>query len=336
MRLADFNYELPEGLIAQLPLSERDSARLMVIDRASGDIGERVFRDILEYLNTGDCLVINDTRVVPARLYGRRKTGGKVEIFLINTDQERPCALINPSRRVNEGERIDLEGGARVTVLGRAKAGRFVEFDAPLREVLGSGHMPLPPYISRDDTFRDRSDYQTVYAARDGATAAPTAGLHFTRSLLEATMAKGVNVATVTLHTSYGSFAPVSVDAVEEHKMHSEYFEFTSEAASVINLTKKNGGKVVAVGTTSARVLETVAVDKGHVEARSGETDLFIYPGYELKIIDGIVTNFHLPKSTLLMLVAAFAGRDLTFKAYHRAIDLKYRFFSYGDAMLVL
>ena len=336
MKLTDFDYGLPAELIAQMPLAERDSARLMVIDRASGDIKEKVFRDILEYLNDGDCLVVNDTRVVPARLFGRRKTGGKVEIFLLNVNPERPCALVNPSRRIKEGEEIELENGFRVKVLERAKAGRFVEFNAPLHEILKGGHVPLPPYISRDDTPRDREDYQTVYAAHDGATAAPTAGLHFTKSLLDQALTQGVSLATVTLHTSYGSFAPIKEDIVEEHKMHSEYFEFTSEAAGVINKTKKNGGKVVAVGTTSARVLETVAIGKGQVAARGGQTDLYVYPGYEFKIIDGIVTNFHLPKSTLLILVSALAGRDLTLEAYHRAVEAEFRFFSYGDAMLIL
>ena len=336
MKLSEFYYDLPNGLIAQEPLEKRDAARLMILDRAKRTVTEKVFSDITDYMNRGDCLVLNDTRVIPARLYGRRKTGGKVEIFLLNPGSETPRALIRPSKRVKEGETIELASGIRVTVLGSADAGRFVRFDASLQEVLKGGHVPLPPYISREERSRDREDYQTVFAHRDGATASPTAGLHFTQGLLKRLDKKGVKTAYVTLHTSYGTFAPVKAEIIEKHVMHSEYFEIDSEAAGVINGTGSSGGRVFAVGTTSTRVLETAAVNPGIVAPSSGETNLFIYPGYKFKIISGVITNFHLPKSTLIMLVSAFAGRDFIFEAYKRAIEAKFRFFSYGDAMLIL
>ncbi len=320
MKLGEFYYELPRGLIAQEPLEKRDMSRLMIVDRATGNIEEKIFRDITGYFRKGDCLVLNDTRVIPVRLHGRRKTGGKVEIFLLDPYSETPRVLVRPSKRVRQGERIELESGTEAVVLGPAGPGRFVRFDAPIGEVLKCGHMPLPPYINRKDRSGDKDNYQTVYARKDGATASPTAGLHFTRELLGRLEEKGVAIVYVTLHTSYGTFAPVAEENIEEHVMHAEHYEISGEAADTVNGARSSGGRVFAVGTTSMRVLETAAVETGSVAPCSGETDLFIYPGYEFKIVDAIVTNFHLPESTLLMLVSAFTGRDLIFEAYKRAV----------------
>ncbi len=323
-------------MIAQEPLRERDSSRLMVLDREDGSITDKSFRDITRYLRAGDCLVLNDTRVLPVRLHGKRETGGRVEVFVLDPGSENPRALIRPSKRVRENETIVLESGIRATVKGRADMGRYVSFNAPSKKVFEKGHMPLPPYISREDNARDKEDYQTVYALKEGATASPTAGLHFTGQLLEEIAKSGVSVAFVTLHTSYGTFAPVKEDNIEEHKMHAEYYEIEKRAADLINMTKNSGGRVFAVGTTSTRVLETAAKGRGKVVPATGKTNLFIYPGYKFKIIDSIITNFHLPESTLLMLTCAFAGKDLIFKAYQKAIDQRYRFFSYGDAMVIV
>ncbi len=336
MKLKEFFYELPKELVAQKPLKERDQARLMVVDRSLGEITERVFSDITEYFKEGDYLVLNDTRVIPARLYGKRATGGKVEIFLLDADTEKPRALIRPSKKIKEGEKIELENGIIATVLGSADAGRYVRFNAALEKVLEGGHIPLPPYIDREDTPDDEGDYQTVFAMKNGATASPTAGLHFNEVLLERIRAKGVKVVFVTLHTSYGTFAPVKVEDIEDHHMHFEYYEMDKSSADAVNRTKKSGGKVFAVGTTSTRVLETAAGEESLTRPSSGMTNLFIYPGYRFKIVDGLITNFHLPGSTLIMLVSAFAGKDLIFKAYREAIDKKFRFFSYGDAMLII
>jgi S-adenosylmethionine:tRNA ribosyltransferase-isomerase len=336
MKLNDFSYDLPKELIAQRPLKRRDGSRLMVVDRAERSIRDGVFRDIKRYLHRGDCLVMNDTRVVPARLYGRRKTGGKVEIFLLETDSGSPRALVRPSKKIREGEVIDLESGIKATVMGPSGAGRLVKFDAPLEDVLKSGHIPLPPYIEREDEPGDRGDYQTVYARSEGATASPTAGLHFTEQLLSSIREKGVNIAYVTLHTSYGTFAPVKVEDIEEHSMHEEYYELTPEAAAKINTSAAEGGRIFAVGTTSTRVLETRAGEDRMVSPGVGRTNLFIYPGYKFRIVDSMITNFHLPESTLIMLVSALAGRELVLKAYEKAIKEKFRFFSYGDAMLIV
>ena len=336
MKLSEFDYELPKKLIAQEPLKDRERARLLVLEHDTGGITEGTFSDIVDHMDYGDCLVLNNTRVIPVRLFGTRKTGGKVEIFLLDVDSDSPRALVKPSKRIQEGEEIILEGGIKVTVLGPADVGRFVKFDAPMKEVLRSGHVPLPPYISREDKPEDKEGYQTVFATEEGATASPTAGLHFTKELLNILGANGVFIVYVTLHTSYGTFAPVKAENIEEHKMHTEHYEIDELTASVINNTKKAGRKVVAVGTTSARALESAAAGKGKVAPSSGETDLFIYPGYEFKMIDGIITNFHLPKSTLLMLVSAFAGKDLVLEAYKEAIKKKFRFYSYGDAMLII
>ncbi len=338
MKVSDFNYDLPKELIAQRPLKERDAARLMVLDRRTKHITEKVFRDITGYLNPGDCLVLNDTRVVPVRLYGRRKTGARVELFLLDFRPELPnaTALVRPSKRIKQGEEIRMDGGRTAVVLGAAEAGRLVRFDGPVSEVLRQGHMPLPPYITRRDDAGDRDDYQTVYARRDGATAAPTAGLHFTHEVFGEIEKKKVTVVHVTLHTGYGSFAPVAAKNVEDHVMHTERFEISKAVADKINRAKASGGKIFAAGTTTTRVLEASAAETGKVVASSGETGLFIYPGYHFKVVDSIITNFHLPSSTLLMLVAAFAGRDFVLEAYKRAVEDQFRFFSYGDAMLVL
>ncbi len=336
MKLSEFQYELPPELIAQRPLKERDAVRLLVVQRGTGGIEEKVFRDIIVYLMEGDCLVLNDTRVLPVRLLGKRKTGGKVEIFLLDPFSEHPSALIRPSARVKEGEVIVLENAAEIEVLGEAFPGRNVRFISTIDKIMEKGHVPLPPYIDRPDDAGDITDYQTVYARKSGATASPTAGLHFTRGLLTELERKGITVAYVTLHTSYGTFAPVSSCDIENHVMHSEAFEITNDAAETINKAKSSGGRIIAVGTTSARVLETAAVSRGVVSPRCGKTNLFIYPGYSFKMIDGLITNFHLPGSTLLMLVSAFAGKDLIFRAYGAAIEKRFRFFSYGDAMLIL
>ncbi len=336
MKVKDFNYDLPSGLIASEPLKQRDSARLMVIQRSSGEISGTVFRDIGRYIYPGDCVVINDTRVIPARLYGRRKTGGKVEIFLIEPFENPPTALVRSSGNIRCGEVIGLEGGGEAKILQKAEVGRYVSFSATLEKILKSGHVPLPPYIGRDDLPRDRQDYQTVYASRDGATASPTAGLHFTRKLLNELTDKGVKIARVTLHTSYGTFSPVKAEKIEDHKMHGERYNLSDDAADVINRSRSSGGKIVAVGTTSARVIETCASGEGMVRPSSGISNLFIYPGYRFKMVDAMVTNFHLPQSTLLMMVSALAGKDLIDKAYRKAIREKYRFFSYGDATLIL
>ncbi|MFH1837598.1 MAG: tRNA preQ1(34) S-adenosylmethionine ribosyltransferase-isomerase QueA [Candidatus Omnitrophota bacterium] len=336
MKLNEFNYDLPKELIAQVPLKERDMSRLMVLDRSAGSLSLRTFKDIVEYMAEGDCVVLNDTRVVPVRFYGERKTGGKVEIFLLNPWEKELQALIRPSKRIKDGESVELENGAKVIVKGKADVGRYIEFSVPLAEVLEQGHVPLPPYILREDKEEDKETYQTVYARKPGATASPTAGLHFTEDLLDKIKANGVKIAYVTLHTSYGTFAPVSTEEIEDHPMHTEYYEISDKTRDMINQTKIAGKKVFTVGTTSTRVLETSAVEENKVRSGEGGTDLFIYPGYKFKITDSLITNFHLPKSTLLMLVSAFAGKEFIFDAYERAIEEKFRFFSYGDAMLII
>lgn len=349
MKLSEFDYNLPEGLIAQHPSKERQKCRLMVLDRAARNIADKIFEDITDYIEEGDCLVMNDTKVIPARLLGKRMTGGKVEIFLIEKKNPICEALLRPSARIKEGEGIALESGDEVEILGVGDIGRFVRFKRPIDKILAeAGHVPLPPYIDRKDEDIDKRDYQTVYARNEGATASPTAGLHFTEELLEKVRDKGCRTAFVTLHTNYGTFAPVKKDDIEDHKMHKEYFELSEETAEIVNETKARGGKIWAVGTTSARTLEWCALERSafgppdfsragpRLSAKKGYTDLFIYPGYKFNIVDRLITNFHLPKSTLLLLVSAFAGKDLIFEAYRRAVESKYRFFSYGDAMVIL
>jgi S-adenosylmethionine:tRNA ribosyltransferase-isomerase len=335
MKLSDFQYDLPKELIAQYPLKERDASKLLVLDRSSRNIEEKQFTSIVDHLDKGDCLVLNNTRVVNVRLLGKRKTGGKVEIFLLNPLGEKLEALVKPSGRVKDGETIELEGGNTATVFGRAGTGRVVEFDATVEDVLKNGHVPLPPYIDRSDDVGDISQYQTVYAICDGATAAPTAGLHFTPGLLQKIRSSGIKVVYVTLHTGYGTFAPVKEELIEDHKMHSEWYSISKETVDEINETRRAGGKVCAVGTTSARVLESVVNDKGDVYESTGETELFIFPGFRFKIVDKLITNFHLPGSTLLMLVSALAGKEFIFEAYEKAKESGFRFFSYGDAMII-
>lgn len=340
MRLTDFDYDLPKELIAQHPVKEREKCRLLVIDRAKKTIEHRVFEDIVGYFKPGDCLVLNDTKVIPARIFGKRKTGGKVELFLLEKKNPTCEALVRPSARLKDGERISLEGGGEAEILGRGEVGRFVKFNRPIEEILRSGHVPLPPYIDRDDVESDREDYQTIYGSKEGATASPTAGLHFTEKLLARVKGLGCRVEFVTLHTNYGTFAPVKEENVEDHKMHKEYFELPKDTADAIIDTKSRGGRVFAVGTTATRVLEHCATPDTVYDLRlttgTGFTDMYIYPGYKFKVVDCLITNFHLPKSTLMLLVSAFAGRDFIMEAYSKAIEERYRFFSYGDAMLII
>ncbi len=348
MKISDFDYVLPKERIARYPESQRDKCRLMVVSRRQGELRDRSFSDIIEYFEEGDLLILNDTKVIPARLYGNRSTGGRVELFIIEKKGELCEALVKPSGRLKEGERIRLDSGDEVTILGKGDVGRLIRFKGAVEDVIGrAGHMPLPPYIDREDEELDRLGYQTVYCSKEGATASPTAGLHFTMELLNKIKSRGVTIAYVTLHTNYGTFAPIKSEDVEKHKMHKERFDLSQGTADLVNKVKKAGRKVFAVGTTSARVLEYCAhqeigrrpqtADHGpELKAENGHTDLFIYPGYEFKIVDHLITNFHLPKSTLLLLISAFAGKDTISRAYDEAVRKEYRFYSYGDAMLIL
>ncbi|MFH1995858.1 MAG: tRNA preQ1(34) S-adenosylmethionine ribosyltransferase-isomerase QueA [Candidatus Omnitrophota bacterium] len=340
MKLEEFSYVLPEDRIAQFPAKDRAKCRLMVIDRGSRNVQDAVFENIENLFSSGDCLVLNDTKVMPARLYGKRATGGKVEIFVLEREGSVCEALVRSSRRIQDGEKIVLESGDQAIVRGYGKIGRTVEFSCMVDDVIArTGHIPLPPYITRTDERSDASDYQTVYARNEGATASPTAGLHFTKGLLRKIESKGVKICCVTLHASYGTFAPIKTDNIEDHSMHEEYYELSQETAGTINETKRRGGYVYSVGTTTTRVLETCAMNDGGSYILSegrGYTNLYVYPGYSFKIVNRLITNFHLPKSTLLLLVSAFAGKELIFDSYRKAIELKYRFFSYGDAMLIL
>lgn len=340
MQVADFDYQLPEELIAQEPIEPRDHSRLLVLHRDSGSMEERIFQDIVEYLRPGDILVLNDTRVIPARLFGIREgTGAKIEVVLLNRlDNCRWEVLVKPGKKARVGDRISFgEGELVAEVLDTTAAGGRVlsfEYQGVFEEILDRlGRMPLPPYITRE--LEDRERYQTVYAREEGSAAAPTAGLHFTPELLEKVRVKGVGIGWVLLHVGLGTFRPVKVEKLEEHQMHKEYFEVSVETAQLINSAKDNGGRVIAVGTTTTRTLESVAGEDGRIKAGKGWTEIFIYPGQSLKVIDGLITNFHLPKSTLLMLVSAFAGRERILAAYELAIQNKYRFFSFGDAMYI-
>jgi len=314
----------------------------MVLDRLARKVFDKGFEDIVGYFKKGDLLILNNTRVIPARLFGKRKSGGKVEIFLIEKKDPVSEALVRPSGRLKEGEKILLESGDEVEVLGRGEVGRLVKFARPIEDILkNAGHIPLPPYIERRDESSDRDMYQTVYGTKEGATASPTAGLHFTKELLNRVRGQGAGVKYVTLHTNYGTFAPVKTDEVESHKMHREYFELPAETIEAIRETKSSGGKVFAVGTTSTRVLEHCSNlitmnDKRLTMNERGVTDMYIYPGYEFKIVDHLITNFHMPKSTLMILASAFVGCEFIKEAYRHAVAEKYRFFSYGDAMLIL
>ncbi len=340
MRTSDFTFDLPKELIAQDPLEDRSSSRLMVLDKNTGQIEHRIFRDIKDYLKPGDCLVINDTRVIPARLIGMREnSGGKAEIFLLKRKEKDVWeTLVRPGKKLREGSRVvfgdgELTGEILEVLPDGNRHVRFY-YEGIFEEVLDRlGQMPLPPYITHK--LQDRNRYQTVYARYDGSAAAPTAGLHFTEELLADIEAMGIPVVRITLHVGLGTFRPVKVDNVLEHEMHSEWYQVTEDAASCINRIKEGGGRVISVGTTSTRTLETVTDDNGVVHAGSGDTKIFIYPGYRFKCIDALITNFHLPESTLLMLVSALAGREHILAAYREAVERRYRFFSFGDAMFI-
>lgn len=340
MTTKDFYYDLPPELIAQHPLKDRAGSRLLVLDKETGKIEHKNFRNIIEYLNPGDCLVMNNTRVIPARLYGvKEDTGGKIEFLLLKRiDLNTWNVILKPGKRARTGARFVFgDGLLKAEVIEvRPDGNRIVrfEYDGVWEELLDRlGEMPLPPYIK--EKLEDKERYQTVYSKIEGSAAAPTAGLHFTNELLEAIRDKGVRTAYLTLHVGLGTFRPVSVENVEEHIMHTEHYEVSQEAADIINETRKSGGRIIAVGTTSVRTLETVAEDNGTMKAEIGDTSIFIYPGYKFKVTDSIITNFHLPESTLLMLVSAFAGKENIFAAYEQAVKEKYRFFSFGDAMLL-
>ena len=340
MNVSDFYYDLPEELIAQTPIEKRDESRLMVLKRANQTIEHKTFKDIIDYLEPGDCLVRNNTKVIPARLYGKKATGAKIEFLLLNRiEGDIWECIVRPGHKLKPGTEVEFgDGILKARVLDVMEGGtRKVEFkyEGIFNEILDKiGLMPLPPYIH--ESLKDNDRYQTVYAKYEGSAAAPTAGLHFTPELFEKIKAKGIDVANVTLHVGIGTFRPVKVENVEEHHMHSEHFYIKQEDADKINNAKKNGKRVIAVGTTSCRVLETIADENGMVKPTEGDTQIFIYPGYKYKCLDGLVTNFHLPESTLIMLVSALAGRDYIMKAYNEAVKERYRFFSFGDAMLIL
>jgi len=341
MDVRDFSFDLPKELIAQTPLADRSASRLLVLNRQTGARTHRVFRDLPACLRAGDCLVINDTRVLPARLIGQREgKAAQVELLLLKRlTADTWETLVKPGRKAKLGDRLVFgDGLLRAEIIETTDTGnrhvRF-EYDGVFEEILDRlGEMPLPPYIT--EKLADRARYQTVYAAHDGSAAAPTAGLHFTPELLAELEAKGVSITRITLHVGLGTFRPVKVERIEDHAMHSEYYEITEETAACINKCRANGGRVIAVGTTSCRTLESNADADGVLHAGSGWTDIFIYPGYTFRIVDGLVTNFHLPESTLIMLVSAFCGRENTLAAYEDAVQERYRFFSFGDAMTIL
>ncbi|SDR74440.1 S-adenosylmethionine:tRNA ribosyltransferase-isomerase [Halopseudomonas xinjiangensis] len=336
MRVSDFRFELPDELIARHPLAERSASRLLCLDGPTGAFMHRQFVDLLDCLRAGDLMVFNNTRVIPARLFGRKETGGQVEILVERVlDGFRVLAHIRASKSPKPGSRILFDDGASAEMLARHDALFELRFEQPVLPLMERvGHMPLPPYIDRPDESSDRERYQTVYAERAGAVAAPTAGLHFDKALLEAIRAKGVSTAQVTLHVGAGTFQPVRVERIEDHHMHSEWLEVDESVVEAVKACKARGGRVIAVGTTSVRSLETAARD-GNIQPFSGDTDIFIYPGRPFNVVDALVTNFHLPESTLLMLVSAFAGYSETLAAYREAVEQRYRFFSYGDAMFI-
>lgn len=341
MKVADFNYELPKELIAQHPYDKRDEARLMVLDKNKDLIEHKVFKDVIDYLNPGDCLVINNTKVIPARLYGKKDTGANVQFLLLKRiEGDTWEAMVKPGNKLKPGSKVIFgDGLLKATVQEILEGGnRKVEFEynGIFNEILDQiGMMPLPPYIT-EASREDNEKYQTVYARYEGSAAAPTAGLHFTEELLEKIKEKGVEVANVTLHVGIGTFRPVKVETVEEHEMHSEHYYIKKEDADKINKAKLNGNRVIAVGTTSCRVLESVSDEKGMVKEIEGDTSIFIYPGYKFKCIDSLITNFHLPESTLIMLVSSLAGKDFIMKAYNEAVKKEYKFFSFGHAMIIL
>lgn len=341
MKTSDFYFDLPQELIAQDPLEDRSSSRLLVLDRESGKTQHRIFRDIIEYLNPGDCLVVNNTKVIPARLYGSKiGTDAKIEVLLLKRRENNVWeTLVKPGKKCRVGARISFgEGlliGEVIDVVDEGNRLIRFEYEGIFEEILDKlGQMPLPPYIHHQ--LKDKNRYQTVYAKHDGSAAAPTAGLHFTPELLEEIRKKGVHIAHVTLHVGLGTFRPVKVEDVTDHHMHSEFYIVEPEQAELINRVKKEGGKIVAVGTTSCRTLESATDENGILKAGSGWTDIFIYPGYQFKMIDRLITNFHLPESTLMMLVSALAGKDKIMAAYEEAVKERYRFFSFGDAMFIM
>lgn len=341
MNTSDFYYDLPQELIAQDPLEDRSSSRLMHLNRETGEVRHGVFTDILDELKAGDTLVVNDTKVIPARLYGKKEdTGASVEVLLLKRGENNVWeTLVRPGKKCRPGARLSFgDGLLKAEVLEVVEDGnrkiRF-EYEGIFEEILDQlGEMPLPPYITHK--LKDKNRYQTVYARAEGSAAAPTAGLHFTKDLLEQVKAKGVNIAHVTLHVGLGTFRPVKVEDVTQHHMHTELYIVDEDQAELINQTRKNGGRVIAVGTTSCRTLESATDEDGILHAGSKWTDIFIYPGYKFRMIDGLITNFHLPESTLVMLVSAFAGKEHVLDAYRQAVEEKYRFFSFGDAMIIL
>ena len=339
MQVSDFNYDLPEELIAQVPIEKRDESRLMVLNREKQTIEHKTFKDIVDYLEPGDCLVTNNTKVIPARIYGKKETGAKIEFLLLNNiEGDIWETIVRPGNKLHVGAKVIFgDGMLKAEILDVMQGGtRKVKFyyNGIFNEILDKiGLMPLPPYIHEELKEKDR--YQTVYAKYDGSAASPTAGLHFTPELLKKIEEKGVDIANVTLHVGIGTFRPVKEEKVEDHEMHSEHFYIKKEDAEKINNAKKNGKRIIAVGTTSCRVLETIADENGMVNETEGDTSIFIYPGYRFKCLDGLITNFHLPQSTLLMLVSALAGKEFILKAYNEAVNEKYRFFSFGDAMFI-
>ena len=340
MKTSDFYYDLPQELIAQDPLEDRSASRLMVLDKKTGKIQHHIFKEIVNYLNPGDCLVINDTKVIPARLYGAKVgTDAKIEVLLLKRKENNIWeTLVKPGKKAKIGTKISFGEGLLIgEVVDIVEEGnRLIQFtyEGIFEEILDKlGQMPLPPYITHQ--LKDKNRYQTVYAKHDGSAAAPTAGLHFTPELLEEIRAKGVNIAHVTLHVGLGTFRPVKVEDVTQHHMHSEFYVVEEDQAALINETKKKGGKIISVGTTSLRTLESASTEDGILKAGSGWTDIFIYPGYRFKIVDRLITNFHLPESTLIMLVSALAGKEHIMAAYEEAVKAKYRFFSFGDAMFI-
>ncbi|MEA4926646.1 MAG: tRNA preQ1(34) S-adenosylmethionine ribosyltransferase-isomerase QueA [Syntrophomonadaceae bacterium] len=341
--LETYNYDLPPGLIAQYPVEPRDSSRLLVLDRRTGRIEDRIFFQLADYLETGDTLVINHTRVIPARLYAYKETGAGIELLLLGKKDGNWEALVKPARRMKVGSRVKFreQAGVEAEVIAELNldGGRLIKFhNCPDVEqfINEAGHMPLPPYINRPDEAGDQERYQTVYAREAGSAAAPTAGLHFTEKLLQDLKARGINLAPITLHVGLGTFRPVSSPDIRQHQMHYEHYELSAETAALLNETRSRGRNIVAVGTTVVRTLETVYNDKVGFTGRAGETNKFIYPGYPIKAIDKLITNFHLPGSSLIMLVAALAGLENTMTAYQHAVVRQYRFFSYGDAMLII
>ncbi len=340
MKVSDFNYDLPEKLIAQHPIEKRDESRLMVLNRKNHTIENKVFKDIIDYLNPGDCLVINNTKVIPARIYGKKETGANVEFLLLKRiENDTWEVIVRPGRKLLAGTKVIFGDGILEATIDKVleNGNREVTFkyEGIFNEILDKiGMMPLPPYIK--EKLKEKNRYQTVYAKHEGSAAAPTAGLHFTPELLEKIKQKGVEIAKVTLHVGIGTFRPVKVENVEDHDMHSEHYYIKKEDADKINNAKKNGKRIISVGTTSCRVLESVADENGFVKMAEGDTNIFIYPGYKFKCIDNLITNFHLPESTLIMLVSTLAGKDFVMKAYRQAVQEEYRFFSFGDAMIIL